>query len=78
MVWHGVYGPKNIPAAVAARLNEALKAALKDPSVIAKAADLGAVIVPEAKQTPAALQAWVKDEIAKWAPLLKAAGQYAD
>jgi tripartite-type tricarboxylate transporter receptor subunit TctC len=34
--------------------------------------------VPEAKQTPAALQAWVKDEINKWAPLLKAAGQYAD
>ncbi len=78
VVWHGVYGPKNIPAPVAARLNEALKAALKDPAVVAKAADLGAVIVPEAKQTPEALQAWVKDEINKWAPLLKAAGQYAD
>ncbi len=78
VVWHGVYGPKNIPAPVAARLNEALKAALKDPAVVSKAADLGAVIVPEAKQTPEALQAWVKDEINKWAPLLKAAGQYAD
>jgi tripartite-type tricarboxylate transporter receptor subunit TctC len=78
VVWHGIYGPKNIPAPVATRLNQSLKAALKDPAVIAKAADLGAVIVPEAKQTPAALQAWVKDEINKWAPLLKAAGQYAD
>ena len=78
VVWHGIYGPKNLPAPVAARLNQSLKAALKDPAVIAKAADLGAVIVPEAKQTPEALQAWVKDEINKWAPLLKAAGQYAD
>ena len=78
VVWHGLYAPKNTPAPIAARLNEALKAALKDPTLVAKAADLGLVIVPEAKQTPAAMRAWVKDEITKWAPLLKAAGQYAD
>jgi len=52
--------------------------ALKDPDVIQKAGDLGAVIVPADKQTPAALQAWLKLEIDKWAPLLKAANQYAD
>jgi tripartite-type tricarboxylate transporter receptor subunit TctC len=41
-------------------------------------ADLGAVTFPKDKQTPAALQAHLKAEIEKWAPLIKNAGQYAD
>jgi tripartite-type tricarboxylate transporter receptor subunit TctC len=61
-----------------AKINKAVQDALKDPDVIQKAGDLGAVIVPVDKQTPAALQAWLKLEIDKWAPLLKAANQYAD
>jgi tripartite-type tricarboxylate transporter receptor subunit TctC len=61
-----------------AKVNKAVQDALKDPDVIQKASDLGAVIVPVDKQTPAALQAWLKLEIDKWAPLLKAANQYAD
>jgi tripartite-type tricarboxylate transporter receptor subunit TctC len=40
--------------------------------------DLGAVTFPPDKQTPAALQAHVKAEIDKWAPLIKKAGVYAD
>lgn len=78
VVWHGIYGPKGIPPEVVARFNTAIKEALKDPAVIQKINDLGAVIVPESKQNPAALQAWLGSEIAKWGPLLKAAGQYAD
>lgn len=78
VVWHGIYGPKGIPPEVVARFNDAVKAALKDPAVIEKIKDLGAVIVPESKQNPAALQAWLNSEITKWGPLLKAAGQYAD
>ena len=78
VVWHGIYGPKGIPPAILARFNEAVKAALKDPAVTQKIAELGAVIVPESKQNPAALQAWLTSEIAKWGPLLKAANQYAD
>lgn len=78
VVWHGIYGPKGVPPEAIARFNEALKAALKDPAVIQKINDLGAVIVPESQQNPAALQAWLSSEINKWAPLLKAAGQYAD
>ncbi len=78
VVWHGIYGPKGIPPEVLARFNLAVKEALKDPAVIQKIQDLGAVIVPESKQNPAALQAWLTSEIAKWSPLLKSAGQYAD
>jgi len=78
VVWHGIYAPKGTPPAVIARFNQAIKDALKDPAVVQKIQDLGAVIVPEKDQSPAALQAWLKSEIAKWGPLLKAAGQYAD
>ena len=76
--WHGIYAPKGTPKNVVDRINAALKAAMKDPNVIQKANDLGAVIVDENRQTPAALQAWLKSEIEKWGPPLKAAGEYAD
>jgi tripartite-type tricarboxylate transporter receptor subunit TctC len=36
------------------------------------------VTFPKERQTPAGLQAHLKAEIAKWAPLIKKAGQYAD
>ena len=40
--------------------------------------ELGAVIVPDAKQTPAGLQTWLAEETARYAPVIKAAGQFAD
>ena len=55
-----------------------MQAALKDPEVQKRYADLGAVVVPADKQTPAALQAHLKAEIDKWGPLIKKAGVYAD
>ena len=76
--WFGLVAPAGTPAAAINRVRDAAAAALKDPAVIQKINDLGAVIVPESKQNPAALQAWLTSEIAKWGPLLKAAGQYAD
>jgi len=78
VVWHGVYVPKGTPPEVVSKLNEALRAALKDPSVATKFADLGAQIVPESKQTPAGLRDWLKSEIDKWQPVIRKAGVYAD
>jgi len=78
VVWHGVYVPKGTPPEVVSKLNEALRAALKDPSVAGKFADLGAQIVPESKQTPAGLRDWLKSEIDKWQPVIRKAGVYAD
>jgi hypothetical protein len=40
--------------------------------------ELGADIVPEAKQTPEGLRSWLKPEIDKWGALIRSAGQYAD
>ncbi|HUQ27290.1 MAG TPA: tripartite tricarboxylate transporter substrate binding protein BugD [Usitatibacter sp.] len=77
-VWHGMWAPHNTPKAVIDKLTKALQAALKDPGVVAKFADLGTEPVPENQATPAALGAHLKSEIAKWAPIIKKAGIYAD
>ena len=60
------------------KLVSSLQEAMKDPTVNQRFTDLGAVSFPADKQTPAALQAHLKAEIDKWAPLIKKAGQYAD
>jgi tripartite-type tricarboxylate transporter receptor subunit TctC len=40
--------------------------------------DLGAEIVPDATNTPEALQAHLKSEIDKWGPVIRAGGKFAD
>lgn len=77
-VWHGVYAPKGTPPEAVAKFNQALRAALKDPAFTQKMAELGAEIVPEAKQTPAGLQIWLQSEVDKWGPIIRKAGVYAD
>ena len=78
VVWHGVYAPKGTPKDALDRLNAALRAALKDPDVAARFAELGAQIVPESKQTPAGLRDWLRAEVDKWVPVIRKAGVYAD
>ena len=78
VVWHGIYVPKGTPPEAIHKLNEALRAALRDPVVAARFAELGAQIVPESKQTPAGLRDWLKSEIEKWQPVIRKAGVYAD
>jgi tripartite-type tricarboxylate transporter receptor subunit TctC len=77
-IWHGLYAPKGTPQPVLDKLVSAMQAALKEPEVRQRFTDLGAVTYGPEKQTPAALQAHLKAEIEKWAPLIKKAGQYAD
>jgi tripartite-type tricarboxylate transporter receptor subunit TctC len=77
-IWHGLYGPKGMPKPVLDKLVAALQHAVKDADVKKRFADLGATTMPPDKATPAALQAHLKAEIDRWAPLIKKAGQYAD
>jgi len=78
IVWHGIYAPKGTPKEALDKLNEALRNSLKDPEVASKFAELGAQVVPEAKQTPAGLRDWLRAEIDKWGPVIRKAGTYAD
>ena len=77
-IWHGLYAPKGTPKPVMDKLVGALQEALADATVRQRFTDLGAVTYGKDRQTPAALQAHLKAEIEKWAPLIKKAGQYAD
>ncbi|CAN7460074.1 tripartite tricarboxylate transporter substrate-binding protein [Pararhizobium sp. LjRoot238] len=77
-IWHGVYAPKGTPTEAVERLSKALQVALKDPNVAARFAELGTVPSSEADATPAALKAKLEGEIARWKPVIEAAGQYAD
>ena len=77
-VWHGMWAPHGTPKAAMDKLVAALQAALKDPNVVSKFAELGTEPVPQNLATPAALDAHLKSEIAKWAPIIKKAGIYAD
>ena len=76
--WYGIVSVGGTPKPVLDKLVSSLQAALREPDVQQRFTDLGAVTFPPDKQTPAALQAHLKSEIDKWAPLIKKAGQYAD
>lgn len=77
-IWHGLYAPKGTPAEVTERLSKSLQVALKDQNVAARFAELGTKPSSDADATPAALKAKLEGEIARWKPIIEAAGQYAD
>jgi tripartite-type tricarboxylate transporter receptor subunit TctC len=77
-IWHGLYAPKGVPANILTRVNTAMKAALKDPDFIKKQEGLGALVVTDKRQEPAEHKKFVAAEIAKWSPVIKAAGVYID
>ena len=76
--WQGFWVPKGTPKDVIARLDAAVVAALADPAVQRRLADLGQEIYPRDRQTPEALGALQRAETAKWSPIIKAAGIKAE
>lgn len=66
------------PPEVLEKLSKSLQKALKDENVIARFAELGTKPSPEADATPTALKAKLESEVARWKPVIEAAGQYAD
>jgi len=77
-IWHGLYAPKGTPKAVTDKINTALRAALKDADFVKREEALGAVVISDARLGGAEHKKFVEAEIAKWGPIIKAAGQYAD
>lgn len=77
-IWHGLYAPKGTPAPILKKLNDALKVALKDPEFIKKEEGLGAVVVTDKRVEPAEHKKFVQAEVARFGPVIKAAGVYAD
>ena len=76
--WHGFWVSKNTPADVVDKINAAAHAAMADPVVRQRIADLGMELPPADIRTPAAFAAFYKSEIDKWWPIIKAAGVKAE
>lgn len=72
-IWAGIFAPKDTPPAVVAKLSGALDKALDDAGVKSRINALGGSIPVKAERSPTAFEAYVKAEIARWAPVLKAA-----
>ncbi|OYU98067.1 MAG: ABC transporter substrate-binding protein [Burkholderiales bacterium PBB5] len=73
--WFGLFGPAGLSADVLAKLNSAFVAALAAPEVKARMAQLMAEPAPS---TPEQFAAFVKAELAKYGPVVKASGAKVD
>jgi len=72
-IWAGIFAPKGVSKEVIDKLAAAVDKALDDPAVRKRLGDLGASIPAKQERNPATFDRLVKAEIARWAPILKAA-----
>lgn len=77
-VWSGLWVPKGTPLDAIAKLNAAAAKAMASPTLQKHFSEVGLELPPVDQQSPAALATLQKADIAKWWPVLKAAGIRAD
>jgi tripartite-type tricarboxylate transporter receptor subunit TctC len=75
VAWYGIVGPAGLPQAVVEKLNRALVDTLKLPEVRDR---LVAVGVDPASSSAQAFDAYIREEVPKWARVVKASGARAD
>lgn len=69
--WYAVMGPRALPEPIIARLSEALTTALRDPEIAANLMRHGLEPSPS---SPAELLRFMREETARWTPILREAG----
>jgi tripartite-type tricarboxylate transporter receptor subunit TctC len=79
LTWTALFAPKGTPKPIVDRLNAAVDQAMKDPAVARRLDELGADVPPPGdERSPQALARLVSAEVAKWVPLIRAAGVSAE
>jgi tripartite-type tricarboxylate transporter receptor subunit TctC len=73
--WYGLAGPKNLPLDVIDRLNKEVNAAIAEPGMKARLAELGGAPL---HSTPADFGALIVSETEKWGRVVKSSGATAD
>jgi len=73
--WFGVFGPAKLPADITDKLNAAIVAALKDPRMRTQLENEGATPAPS---SAADFAAFVRDDVQRWAPIVKQSGARPD
>lgn len=74
--WFGLFAPAKTPASIITQVNAALTTALKDPAVAQRMRDVG--VDPATDSSAAGLGAFLKADLAKWGPIVQAAGVQLD
>ena len=69
--WYGIGAPRATPAEIVDKLNKEVNAALADPKMRARLADLGGTPLPG---SPAQFGKLIADETEKWGKVIKFAG----
>src|SRR5262249_20291567 len=69
--WYGVGVPRNTPAKIVDKLNKEVNAALDDPKIKARLADLGGTVLPGSQADFGKL---IADDTEKWGKVIKFAG----
>ncbi|MGE5163741.1 MAG: Bug family tripartite tricarboxylate transporter substrate binding protein [Sphingobacteriales bacterium] len=72
-IWSGIYAPKGTPKEAVDKLADALNKTLDDPETTKKLIALGGTVPPKAERGPDHLAKILKDDIARWDPILKEA-----
>ena len=76
--WFGLFAPKATPGPLLDKLADALDRALDDAAVRKRLAEIGNEVPERAARGREALRALVKREIARWTPIIQAAGVKAE
>ena len=74
-LWYGLLAPAGTPPAAITKLNSAVMKALESPEVRERLQAQGAEPMPG---TPEAFAGFIRDEMAKWAPVVRQAGVKLD
>lgn len=74
ITWNAFFLPKDTPASIVKRLNNAIIEALNSPAVQDRMHTLGVDIVAPERRSPEYLQKFLESEIAKWAVAIRASG----
>jgi tripartite-type tricarboxylate transporter receptor subunit TctC len=73
--WYGIGAPKKTPTEIVDKLNSEINAALTDPKIKARLADLGATVLPG---SPADFAKLIADDTEKWGKVIRAANIKAE
>jgi tripartite-type tricarboxylate transporter receptor subunit TctC len=74
--WNAIVAPAKTPTPVIAVLSQAIAKSMADPAVIKRLQDVG--VDPTPDSTPEKLAAFIRSELAKWRPIIKASGAHVD
>ncbi len=76
--WHGLYAPASTPPEIQERLATAIRFALHQDRLRQRFAELVTEPGSDERATPAYHRRFLAEEVARWRPIIQAAGQYAD